>query len=551
MCYAFLACRRRQPLHISSPQSPQGNVQQVIFGENPNDSIQHHCVSRVRVRPTMVDNSIEEVSSSSDGKQEEQSEELAPSTGLGLPLWREILVGLVCCSCQLIMQVGIGQVLGPLSLLLSDFPKLVDLYPVMAGSFMLVSGRLGDLYGHRTMLVTGFAWLSVWSLVTGLSGLTKSSTFWSIARGFQGVGPAFLIPNAAAILYETMAPGRKLNMWMAVWGSLVPTGFVLGAVFAGIFGELAWWPWSFWSLAIASCVAAILALFIIPPNDRKTKDGWRQINYLGAVLGVPGLVLVNVAWTRGWQAGWTVPYTYILLIVGSLLFGLYLLVDSRSNYPWVPFRDIKPRGLLLLLVGACSFGAFGIWLFFTLQFLHLLRHATILSAAAQTVPACVCGLLSSIVFGYLFQCNIAHALIMVWSTSLFLAANIMLATQPIHQTYWAQTFLSFIFGPLAMDAAVPTCIILFSSITSPERQGIAMALVNTVINYMIPLATAVAGTALRYQTFGPSPDEILHGIRSAAYVGIAISSLGLLGAITGTIITYPSQTRALFLLRKP
>lgn len=467
------------------------------------------------------------------------------------PFWQQCTVGIICCSCQVLFQIAIGMVLGPLPVLIAKFPNLVDLFPVVAGSFMLVTGRLGDLYGHRNMLVVGFAWLSIWSLVTGLSVLTRSSTFFSIARAFQGIGPAFMIPNAAALIATVMNPGRQLNFWMALWGSMVPTGFVLGTVFGGIYAQLAWWPWSFWSLAIASFIATVLALLFIPSSKSiRLQSQWRRIDFLGIAFGIPGLLLVNVAWTRGWQAGWAIPYTYILLIVGSLLFMAFLVVETQVKDPWVRYQDINPRALLLLVSGSCCFGAFGIWLFFSLQYMRDLRHSTPLSVAAQTLPACVAGFISATVFGIAFKCKLPAPYMMVWCTSLFLAANIMLATQPIGQTYWAQMFLSFIFGPLAIDAAVPTCILIFSDLASPRMQGIAMALVNTVINYTIPLGTAIAGTVLRYQTFGTAPDQVLHGIRSAAYFGISISALGLFLSFIGVLISDPVQGKLPLFVKK-
>lgn len=70
-------------------------------------------------------------------------------------------------------------------------------------------GRLGDMYGHKKLFLIGTVWYGLWSLIAGFSVYSESILF-SICRGFQGIGPAFMVPNALAITGRTFQ-GMKKN----------------------------------------------------------------------------------------------------------------------------------------------------------------------------------------------------------------------------------------------------------------------------------------------------------------------------------------------------
>lgn len=80
----------------------------------------------------------------------------------------------------------------------------------------------------------------------------------------------------------------------------------------------------------------------------------------------------------------------------------------------------------------------------------------------------------------------------------FLAGQILVATAPIDQSYWAQTFVSVLIMPWGMDLSFPCGTIILSNTMPREHQGIAASLINTVVNYSISLSLGVAGTIIRY-----------------------------------------------------
>ncbi|KAL1853145.1 hypothetical protein VTK73DRAFT_9075 [Phialemonium thermophilum] len=177
-------------------------------------------------------------------------------------------------------------------------------YPLTQGTFILVSGRLGTVYGHRHVLVAGAVWLVVWSLA---NGFCTGFVSFNVARAMSGVGGALIMPNAVALLSTTIPPGRTRNVTLGFFGASAPIGSYLGAVWAGIFVQFATWKWIFWGLAMVGAVVFGLLGYLVPTDRPLDKHG--KVDWLGAVLGAGGLILFDIVWklrraagTRPWSS---------------------------------------------------------------------------------------------------------------------------------------------------------------------------------------------------------------------------------------------------------
>ena len=89
------------------------------------------------------------------------------------------------------------------------------------GAFILIGGRLGDIYGHKRILLAGATWWIIASLITGFM---KTIVTISLFRGLNGMGAAFIVPNAVALLTHTFPPGKLRNIAMGCFGAMAPIG---------------------------------------------------------------------------------------------------------------------------------------------------------------------------------------------------------------------------------------------------------------------------------------------------------------------------------------
>jgi MFS family permease len=453
---------------------------------------------------------------------------------------REIAFVAILCMAQFTCQAGLGQSIAPLHIIGDSFRTrspgqlswFAAAYSLTVGTFILIAGRLGDVYGHKKFFIAGFLWFALWSLLAGFSVYSTSTgpIFFDCCRAFQGIGPAFLLPNAIAILGRAYEPGRRKEMVFSFFGATAPSGFVFGAVFSAIFGQLTWWPIAYMVMAATCLVLAFVGFLVIPHTpcpEFDTKDGISmadRVDVWGSITGVTALVLINFAWNQGPVVGWTTPYTYVLLIIGLVFLGLFAFIQSRASFPLVPIESLTSDTAFILGCIAAGWSSFGIWMFYIWQFMEEIRLETPLLASAHFVPIALSGLCAAVTTGFILS-RVPPSVVMMVAMVAFTVGGVLIATAPVHQSYWAQTFVSIVIMPWGMDMSFPAATILLSNTMHRDHQGVAASLVNTVVNYSISIGLGFAGTIESQVNDGGA--DILKGYRGAWYMGVGLSGLGM------------------------
>lgn len=455
--------------------------------------------------------------------------------------------------------------------------------PFIRGSFILISGRLGDIFGYKRMLVIGYSWFAFWSLVAGLSVYSNYVLF-IFARVLQGMLNRVPVmserhadchtrywsldlyakwtrPSWLALRAWTTQEHGVCSLWCLCSCKLLaysesdafartdnPTlrqgGSILGAVTASLFA-LAWWPWMLWSFAVTLAIIAVVAAFAIPdpqvtpPPPKSFKQYVEQLDMLAATVGIAALVLFNFAWNQAPIVGWQSPYVIVCLILGVLLFPLFFYLEiAVASDPLIPFSLLNSTNAFVLACIACGWSNFGIWAYYLFQILEVLRGTSPLLTTAYVSPLAISGLIAAVVTGKLLG-MLRPAWIMVIAMTMFLAGNLLVATVPPHQTYWAQIFVTSLVAPWGMDMSFPAATVYLSNSVEKERQGVAASLVNTIVNYSISLGLGFAGTVEGHVNHGGlTPSDILRGYRGALYVGTGLCSVGLALSIVFVAKTY-------------
>jgi MFS family permease len=314
-------------------------------------------------------------------------------------------------------------------------------------------------------------------------------------------GPALLVPNAVALIGRTLPVGQKRMIGFACFGACGPLGAAVGAAFAALLADLVWWPWSFWILSIV-CVVVMVLAYIILPNEGvispELKGQGPKFDYLGSITGVSGLILINFALNQAPLVTWTEPYIGALLGVGCLLMVAFILVELyATDYPLIPIRGLSKDAVFALTCIVAGWASHGIWAYYLYLFLEHLRGHSALLTSAQTSPVAITGVVFAFSTVWLIQ-RIGVSYVMFISMTFFMIGSLLLALMPMQQTYWAQTFISVLIMPGAMNLSYPAANILLSSSLPKEKQGIAASLVSTLVNYSISCGLGFAGTIDRY-----------------------------------------------------
>ena len=479
-----------------------------------------------------------------DDKNKEQNDlskiESTKSIAETLPLGKEILfVGVICCA-QFTTQVGLNQCLAILHIIgdhygLSnpgELSWLIAAYSLTVGTFILLAGRFGDIYGYKRMLIIGFSWFSLCSMMAGLAVYSNHVLF-TFARVLSGLGPAILLPNALAILGASYAPGPRKAMVFSIFGATAPGGALVGATFAGIF-NLAWWPWTFWSFAIALACIAVAGSYVIPDPPKKLakamtlRETMVELDLFGGLTGVTALILINFAWNQSGVVTWTKAYVYVCLILGALFAAAFFFIELRvAKSPLIPFEALSTDVAFVLGCVACGWSCFGIWVYYIWQFYEVIRGVSPLVGASWFIPIAISGAIAAVTTGFVLG-RLKPAWVMTIALTAFTVGTVLIATAPVGQTYWAQSFVCTIIMPWGMDMSFPAATLILSDSVPKKHQGIAASLVNTVVNYSISLALGFAGTVEGHVNHGGTiPEDLLLGYRGAWYFAMGLSGFGL------------------------
>lgn len=428
-------------------------------------------------------------------------------------------------------------------------PWVVAAYALSFGTFILIGGRLGDIFGQKSMVVIGYCFMSFWSVVAGLSHYAGFPVFF-VARGFQGIGASLMVPNGLALLGRTYPPGSKQKIFsFTLFGLFAPVGAYMGMLFGALFTEYSSWWWGFYTLAIVSVLLAVSAqVFLISPprtpkQMRRTKDKLRDMDWLGAVTGVGGLICVQIALVSAPAAGWSTQYIYMLLIIGLLLIAFFIIVEIKvAEQPLVPFKMLKADVGFVLGAVACGWGSFGIWTWFLWKYLLGIMNDSPLLAALHVVPIVPVALLASILTAWMMRkCRPAWTLL--WALVAFTLGPLLLAIYPsIDRTsYWTFTFVSLLIMPFGMDMSFPAATLIMSNFFPPHMQGVAGSLIGTTVNYSISLGLGLASTV--ELNVNKHSDNRLAGIRGGWFMGVGLGGLGTLICMAFVVksMFYPSS----------
>ncbi|KAF2824087.1 hypothetical protein CC86DRAFT_372201 [Ophiobolus disseminans] len=473
------------------------------------------------------------------------------------PIREFLFIGLLC-SAQFVTQAGLVNTLNILHIIGSDLgitdpgvlSWLIAGYSLTVGTFILLSGRCGDVFGYKIMLVIGYIWFAVWNVVAGFSAYApgnRGQVLFIFARVLGGIGPAILLPNALGLLGATYNQGRKKEMIFSLFGACAPGGAVVGGTFAGLW-SLIWWPWTFWTFGIALAILAVLSTFILPSvplnpeiANLPYKKRMGELDLFGASIGITAMLLFNFAWNQAPGFGWYKSYIYSLLIVGLLLFIVFFWVEMRvAKKPLIPFQALRTDVSFVLICEACGWAAFGIFIYYYIQILQRLRGASPLLTMAQISPVAISGFIAAITTGHVIS-RIGPGWVMLISMLAFLMGSILVATMPVHETYWKQAFVVTLIIPWGMDMSFPAGTLIMSDAVEKRHQGMAASLVNTVVNYSISIGVGIAGTVdTRVNNGGRTEYDELVGYRAALHLGIGLSGMGVL---TSLLFLWKMHTR--------
>lgn len=474
-------------------------------------------------------------------------------------IYHEIgLVTLVSMS-QILCQGSIAMSLSILDIVLTSFPVNEDekstikvwfmaSFALTVGTFILISGKMGDLFGLRKVVLLGWIWVAITSLMTGLSVYTNSVIYFIICRALQGIGFALLLPCGMGILGNVYPNSFRKNIAFSCVGAAGPTGATLGVIFSSIIAQLSWWPWSFYIITILSAGLFIVSYFLIPTVNHVCDDNGtirpmsvkhfvKEFDFLGSITGCSGLIILNFAITQGPLIGWNTVYIIVLMVLAVLLIiGFFVLELHFIKNPLLPKAIFNYKiGLVLATIGL-GWGSFGIWQYYYWVIILELREYTPIAGGLTYIPLMVLGIVAAYSVAFLIH-KVKPSFILCCSSVSFCVGCIMLSIMPVEQSFWKISFGQLFILTWGMDLSFAAGSIILSDYLPKRHQGMAGSLISTVVNYSVSLFLSL-GSNIEIGTFDKAIDNRLESYRNAIYFGIGISGLGVLIAFAFIVLQF-------------
>ncbi|ALC23289.1 MFS transporter [Streptomyces pristinaespiralis] len=445
---------------------------------------------------------------------------------------RARLVLFVLCAAQFmvaldfsVLNVALPELGRDLGLGPSSLQWAVTAFALPSGGFLLLFGRIADLYGRRRLFLAG---LAVFGAASLLATFAWDPASFLAGRALQGLGAAVIVPTGMSLLTTTFPEGPQRERALGISGTLLSLGFTVGMVLGGVMTDTLGWRSTMGLLALFTLIVLPLAPGLLTESRTPLRP---RLDVPGAVTVTGGLLAVIYGLSTAADRGFGGTDVIVTLVAGVALLTAFAVVETRSPAPLVSLPTLRRRTVAFgNLGGLVTFSMMSTVVFVLTLYLQetlgLPAHVTGLVFGVQGVLSVVAGMFAPKVVG-----RFGAPRVLVFSLAgqgLFVAALLGLGTD-------SGALLATVGVTLASMCHLGAIISYGLTVTSgvPDgEQGLATGLVTTTqqvgITVGIPLLGVLATTR----------ESLFDGVRlvlaidavvvvaAAVVVGVALKGAG-------------------------
>ena len=426
-----------------------------------------------------------------------------------------------------IVNVALPSIRADLGFTETSLVWVVNAYMLTFGGFLLLGGRLGDLFGHRKLFLLG---ITLFTLASAACGLANSQGLLIAARAAQGLGGAVVSAVSLSLIMNLFTSAADRAKAMGIYGFVGGGGGSIGVLLGGLLTSALSWHWIFLvnlpiGVAVyAGCVA------LLPAG--KPAVGRAKLDVAGAVTITTALMLAVYAIVHGNEAGWTSTQTLAQLGIAIALVIAFLVIETRVSDPLVPLRMLALRNVATAnVVGVLWAAALFAWFFISALYMQRLLHYGAMQVGLAFLPANI--IMAAFSLGLSAKLVMRFGIRAPLSLGLLAAAVglVLFARAPAGGSFVLDVLPGMVLMGLGAGVAFNPVLLAAMSDVEADESGLASGVVNTsfMMGGALGLAVVASLASARTDSLAAAGVDAVAALNSGYHLAF------LLGAIAATI----------------
>ncbi|HET8976144.1 MAG TPA: MFS transporter [Solirubrobacterales bacterium] len=296
-------------------------------------------------------------------------------------------LGAMCFALFMVMldntvvNVALPSIQRDLDADIGDLEWIVNGYTLTFAVLIATGGRLGDIFGRRSMFLLGVV---IFAVTSATAGLAANSEMLIASRAVQGIGAALMMPATLSIVTHAF-PASERGKAIGTWAGVSALALSIGPVVGGFLTQHVGWQAIFF-INLPVAVGAVLAtVFAVRESRDETVD--RRVDYPGVVALTAGLTAIVLALIEGNSWGWGSLEIIGLFGGGFAALAAFVAIELRARAPMVEFALFRTRQFIgsTMVAFIITFAMMGAFFFMAIYMQDILGFGA-LEAGVRFLP---------------------------------------------------------------------------------------------------------------------------------------------------------------------